>query len=266
MRGRRATVDLLCLAKSHGLREKHRIATKSDPVGEVSGTAPPVDPGPPAGLPYAALGPLAGPDPPAHMISTEGGGGGGGGVASSAGGAGGGGGGVGSSAKGDVLSLLFLPPSLPFVAAGRCVAVSAARCAAVSACGSLPFVSGDILFDEMPNKDVEVVLELHKYTLIEILRKMETDSCDATLPRTLVKATLCLGTESYSVLANNGSLLSEQLVSLKEQSMAILKEFITKHNAPQDVPDESLEASSSSSEVDEIPEKSHLKSKKTKFT
>ncbi|XP_061348674.1 uncharacterized protein LOC133294040 [Gastrolobium bilobum] len=92
---------------------------------------------------------------------------------------------------------------------------------------------------------------------------METDSCDALHPRPQVKATLRLGTESYSVQANKGS-LSEQLVLLKEESMTILKDFITKHNVPHDVPDELLEASSE--DDDDIPEKPQVKSKKTKIT
>lgn len=92
---------------------------------------------------------------------------------------------------------------------------------------------------------------------------METESSDAVNPRPRVKATLRLGTESYSVLVNKGS-LSEQLVSLKEESMLILKDFITKHNVPHDVPDELLEASSE--DDDNIPEKPQVKSKKTKLT
>ncbi|TKY64789.1 hypothetical protein E2542_SST07640 [Spatholobus suberectus] len=91
---------------------------------------------------------------------------------------------------------------------------------------------------------------------------METQSCDAT-PQ--VKATFRLGSESYSVQANKGS-VSEQLVSLKEESMTILKDFITKHNVPHDVPDESLEASSDDEDGDDIPEKPQVKSKKTKLT
>ncbi|KAE9615634.1 hypothetical protein Lal_00017587 [Lupinus albus] len=93
---------------------------------------------------------------------------------------------------------------------------------------------------------------------------METESCDTVHLRPLVKATVQLGIESYSVHAKKGSLLSEQLVSLKEQNMAILKDFITRHNVPQDVPDELLEASSE--EDDNIFEKPQVKSKKTKIT
>ncbi|CAL5191022.1 unnamed protein product [Lathyrus oleraceus] len=94
---------------------------------------------------------------------------------------------------------------------------------------------------------------------------METESCDAVLPRPQVNATFRLGAESYSVKATNGSSLSEQLVNLKAQSMAVLKDFITKHNVPQDVPDESLEASSDDDD-DEDGKKPQVKSKKTKFT
>nr|KYP59465.1 hypothetical protein KK1_014901 [Cajanus cajan] len=91
---------------------------------------------------------------------------------------------------------------------------------------------------------------------------METQSGDA---RPQVKATFRLGSESYSVQTNKGS-LSEQLVSLKEESMTILKDFITKHNVPHDVPDEPLEASSDDEDDDDIPEKPQEKSKKTKLT
>ena len=94
---------------------------------------------------------------------------------------------------------------------------------------------------------------------------METESCDAMHPGSQVKATFRLGTESYSVRATKGSSLSEQLVSLKEESMAVLKDFITKHNVPQDVPDESLEASSDDDD-DDTPEKTQVKPKKTKLT
>ncbi|GFP94343.1 hypothetical protein PHJA_001578800 [Phtheirospermum japonicum] len=60
-----------------------------------------------------------------------------------------------------------------------------------------------------------------------------------------VKATIHLGSETYSAQAiNNNSLISEQLNSVKEQSMSLLKDFITKHNIPNDVPDEPDEISS----------------------
>lgn len=58
-----------------------------------------------------------------------------------------------------------------------------------------------------------------------------------------VKATFKLGSEMCEVAASKG-ILSQQLVSMKEESMSILKDFITKHNIPTDVPDEPLEGSS----------------------
>ncbi|KAJ6941374.1 hypothetical protein NC651_007230 [Populus alba x Populus x berolinensis] len=50
---------------------------------------------------------------------------------------------------------------------------------------------------------------------------------------------------------------------MKEQSMSILKEFITKHNVHNDVPDELAE---NSSEDNEVLEKPQLKTKKSKLT
>lgn len=76
-----------------------------------------------------------------------------------------------------------------------------------------------------------------------------------------VKATLRLGSETYSVEVNKG-IVSEQLVSMKEQSMSILKDYITKHNVPNDVPDEPEEISSE--DEDEVAEKPPVKSKKRK--
>ncbi|KAK4742840.1 hypothetical protein SAY87_000841 [Trapa incisa] len=78
----------------------------------------------------------------------------------------------------------------------------------------------------------------------------------------LVKISLRLGSETYSVTTNGGT-LSEQLVSMKEQSMGIFKEYITRHNVPNDVPDDELVESSSEDE-DEIKEKVQVESKKTK--
>ena len=78
-----------------------------------------------------------------------------------------------------------------------------------------------------------------------------------------VKATFKLGSELYAVDSCTGNTVSEQLVSMKEQSMSILKEFITKHNVPNDVPDELAE---SSSEDDEVLEKPQVKTKKSKLT
>ncbi|KAE9464140.1 hypothetical protein C3L33_03976, partial [Rhododendron williamsianum] len=58
--------------------------------------------------------------------------------------------------------------------------------------------------------------------------------------------------------ANKG-LLSEQLVLMKVESMTVLKDFITKHNVPNEVPDETDDLSS---EDDETNEKATVKSKK----
>ncbi|KAM6546581.1 hypothetical protein CsatB_027317 [Cannabis sativa] len=92
---------------------------------------------------------------------------------------------------------------------------------------------------------------------------MEVQVKDTVLtPAPLVKVSFSLGSEIYSANANNGT-LSEQLVSLKEASMSILKEYITKHNVPNDVPDEPLDGSSS--ENDDALEKPPVKSKKTKI-
>lgn len=72
-----------------------------------------------------------------------------------------------------------------------------------------------------------------------------------------VKATFHLGSETYSVNADKG-ILSEQLVTLKEESMSILKAYITKHNVPIDVPDEADEVS----EDEELAEKPKPKKRK----
>ncbi|CAK9175558.1 unnamed protein product [Ilex paraguariensis] len=90
---------------------------------------------------------------------------------------------------------------------------------------------------------------------------MEAQLQDEISPNPRVRATLHLGSETYSVHVKKG-ILSEQLVSMKEESMSILKEFITKHNVPNDDPDEPDEISSE--DDGEIPEKSSVKSKKRK--
>ncbi|XP_021904421.1 uncharacterized protein LOC110819505 [Carica papaya] len=89
---------------------------------------------------------------------------------------------------------------------------------------------------------------------------VQTHEVIPTNPR--VKVTLRLESEKYSVNRNGGS-ISEQLLSVKEETMNILKDFITKHNVPNDVPDELVD---SSSEDEEAQEKPHAKSKKTKLT
>lgn len=60
----------------------------------------------------------------------------------------------------------------------------------------------------------------------------DSESCNP-----LVKAMLQLGSETFTVEANKGT-LSEQLCAMKEQSMNIFKEYITKHNVPNEVPDD----------------------------
>uniref|UniRef100_A0A2P2QMT3 Uncharacterized protein LOC107486893 n=1 Tax=Rhizophora mucronata TaxID=61149 RepID=A0A2P2QMT3_RHIMU len=93
---------------------------------------------------------------------------------------------------------------------------------------------------------------------------METEASGAIAARSCVKVTLRLGSEMYSVDAGTSHKLSEQLVSMKEESMSILKEFITKHNVPNDVPDEPVESSSEDND-DEIPKKPVVASKKTRL-
>ncbi|VFQ84563.1 unnamed protein product [Cuscuta campestris] len=78
-----------------------------------------------------------------------------------------------------------------------------------------------------------------------------------------VKATLRLGSEAHFVVVNNGN-VSTQLVSMKEQSMSILKDYITRHNVPNDVPDEPEGISSEDEEEDSSFEKTSTKSKKRK--
>ncbi|CAI0552805.1 unnamed protein product, partial [Linum tenue] len=98
-----------------------------------------------------------------------------------------------------------------------------------------------------------------------VREKMEVDGGNGIGIR--VKATFRLGSETHSVAATKGegAAISEELVAMKEESMRILKEFITKHNVPADVPDELVEDEDESSEEeaeDEVAEKS----KKTKLT
>ncbi|KAA8549090.1 hypothetical protein F0562_000774 [Nyssa sinensis] len=52
------------------------------------------------------------------------------------------------------------------------------------------------------------------------------------------------GGAGYMMEVQSCGTLSEQLVSMKEESMGIMKDFITKHNVPNDVPDEPDEVSS----------------------
>lgn len=83
-------------------------------------------------------------------------------------------------------------------------------------------------------------------------------------PRPRVKVSFCLGSETHLINTANQGTLSEQLISMKEESMVILKEYITKHNVPIDVPDELVEEASE--DEDQITEKPYVKSKKKKLT
>jgi len=78
-----------------------------------------------------------------------------------------------------------------------------------------------------------------------------------------VKANLVLGAESFAISSESG-ILSEQLATMKEKGMVILKEYITKHNAPNDVPDESIEGESDD-EGEALVKNPPKKSKKQKW-
>ncbi|KAF9682540.1 hypothetical protein SADUNF_Sadunf05G0119600 [Salix dunnii] len=90
----------------------------------------------------------------------------------------------------------------------------------------------------------------------ETMTGLATDTVNQGLR---VKAMFKLGSELYAVDSCTGNTVSEQLVSMKEQSMSILKEFITKHNVPTDVPDELAESSSEDDEVLEKPQARTMK-------
>ncbi|KAI3930767.1 hypothetical protein MKX01_037213 [Papaver californicum] len=89
---------------------------------------------------------------------------------------------------------------------------------------------------------------------------------DVTVPisSSLLKATLCLGEKKYFVDGTNidGVLLSDQLVSMKQASMSILKEFITKHNIPADVPDEAVKEEEEEDNGDVAPNNGKTKKRK----
>ncbi|EOA36359.1 hypothetical protein CARUB_v10010736mg [Capsella rubella] len=85
--------------------------------------------------------------------------------------------------------------------------------------------------------------------------------------KNLVKVEFKLGTESYIIdSSNKGDTVLDQLVSMKVESMKILKDFITKHNVPDDddVPDQIL---SDDEEGDDVasPVICPVKPKKTKI-
>ena len=72
---------------------------------------------------------------------------------------------------------------------------------------------------------------------------MENNSCTAINYEGRVKGSLLLGSETFSIKSSTG-VLSQQLAAMKEESMSILNDFITRHNVPNDVPDEPIESSS----------------------
>ncbi|KAL9992107.1 hypothetical protein Hdeb2414_s1225g00993891 [Helianthus debilis subsp. tardiflorus] len=87
---------------------------------------------------------------------------------------------------------------------------------------------------------------------------MEMQMQDESFLNPAVKATLCLGSETHTIEACKG-ILSDQLVYIKGESMSVLKEFITKHNVPNDVPDEIVSEGDADDDDDEAPV---IKSKK----
>uniref|UniRef100_A0A1J3D4K4 Uncharacterized protein n=1 Tax=Noccaea caerulescens TaxID=107243 RepID=A0A1J3D4K4_NOCCA len=93
---------------------------------------------------------------------------------------------------------------------------------------------------------------------------MEIESRNTVPAKNLVKVAFRLGTESYTIDANRGDTVLDQLVSMKEESMRILKEFITKHNVPDHVPDETLSGEESDEDASPL-EKCPVKPKKTKI-
>ncbi|XP_047074837.1 uncharacterized protein LOC124684604 [Lolium rigidum] len=90
----------------------------------------------------------------------------------------------------------------------------------------------------------------------------QTGSAATTIPHPRAKATLVLGAESFAVSSESGT-LSEQLAAMREKSMVILKDYITRHNAPNDVPDESVEGLSDD-EGEALAKNPPKKSKKQK--
>ncbi|KAL1214155.1 hypothetical protein V5N11_005714 [Cardamine amara subsp. amara] len=95
---------------------------------------------------------------------------------------------------------------------------------------------------------------------------MEIESHDSVPRKSLVKIKFQLGTESYTIDSNKGDTVLDQLVSMKEQSMKILKEFITKHNVPDDdVPDQILSDEEEEEGDDVSPVICPVKPKKTKI-
>ena len=76
-----------------------------------------------------------------------------------------------------------------------------------------------------------------------------------------VRAVLRLGGESYSIQSQAGAILSQQLAEVKDESMKILKNFMSSHNVPEEVADD-LADSSGEDEVHAVDDKPPKKSKK----
>ncbi|XP_010461579.1 PREDICTED: uncharacterized protein LOC104758072 [Camelina sativa] len=96
---------------------------------------------------------------------------------------------------------------------------------------------------------------------------MEIESHVSVPVKNLVKAEFKLGTESYTIdSSNKGDTVLDQLVSMKVESMKILKDFITKHNVPDDdVPDQILSDDEEEGDDDASPVVCPVKPKKTKI-
>lgn len=98
-------------------------------------------------------------------------------------------------------------------------------------------ISLSILHIQIPAKPV---LTFSCELCWQVQESMEDQTAAAAGLDSRVKASLVLGTESFAISSESG-ILSEQLAAMKEKSMEILKGYITKHNAPADVPDEPIE-------------------------
>ncbi|GLJ44511.1 hypothetical protein SUGI_0934350 [Cryptomeria japonica] len=84
-----------------------------------------------------------------------------------------------------------------------------------------------------------------------------------SVPQLCGKVNLCLGSEQYDFsVSHQDRLLSDMLVELKEQCMSTFKDYLVRHNAPADVPDDVQE--SSSEEDDPKPSKLLERTKKRK--
>ncbi|KAK6157808.1 hypothetical protein DH2020_012056 [Rehmannia glutinosa] len=126
--------------------------------------------------------------------------------------------------------------------------------------GEVAYVlSNDIGDDDQSFENPKVYNSV--YDVDEFPSVVSNKSTSYELYRARVKSTIHLGSETYFADANKG-IISEQLSSVKEQSMSILKDFITKHNIPNDDPDEPDEISSEDDDDEISPNPPVKKSKK----